>query len=146
MPRDLLAVLAVFDGQSGSETPILLDGYRFLPSARIVEFARNTAEATVKTRRTPKLTRNYGPVKGYTWNKKWIPFAMNYSGDILCLDTDPTPEGVVGQVISVMNGDTDLRVLNDRLVDYVGGYDRLLESGDVNFNDVYRVFVLREEE
>lgn len=71
---------------------------------------------------------------------------MNYSGDILCLDTDPTPEGVVGQVISVMNGDTDLRVLNDRLVDYVGGYDRLLESGDVNFNDVYRVFVLREEE
>ncbi|OXS70198.1 SMI1/KNR4 family protein [Lysinibacillus sp. KCTC 33748] len=38
-------------------------------------------------------------VKPTLWNKKWIPIAENGGGDYLCLDTDPTKEGVVGQVL-----------------------------------------------
>ncbi|MGE7111186.1 SMI1/KNR4 family protein [Lysinibacillus sp. NPDC047702] len=38
-------------------------------------------------------------VKPMLWHKKWIPIAENGGGDYLCLDTDPTEEGVVGQVL-----------------------------------------------
>ncbi|KOP78264.1 molybdenum cofactor biosysnthesis protein MoeA [Lysinibacillus sp. FJAT-14745] len=38
-------------------------------------------------------------VKPTLWNEKWIPIAENGGGDYLCLDTDPTEEGVVGQVL-----------------------------------------------
>ncbi|MGE7676422.1 SMI1/KNR4 family protein [Lysinibacillus sp. NPDC094403] len=38
-------------------------------------------------------------VKPMLWNQKWIPIAENGGGDYLCLDTDPTEEGVVGQAL-----------------------------------------------
>lgn len=38
-------------------------------------------------------------VQPLLWHKKWIPIAENGGGDYLCLDTDPTEQGVVGQVL-----------------------------------------------
>lgn len=38
-------------------------------------------------------------VQPLLWHEKWIPIAENGGGDYLCLDTDPTEEGVVGQVL-----------------------------------------------
>ncbi|MBH5317653.1 SMI1/KNR4 family protein [Paenibacillus sp. GSMTC-2017] len=39
-------------------------------------------------------------IKPVLWNPKWIPIAENGGGDNLCLDTDPTEFGTLGQVIS----------------------------------------------
>ena len=38
-------------------------------------------------------------VKPLAWNSKWIPIAANGGGDYLCIDTDPTEEGTIGQVL-----------------------------------------------
>lgn len=38
-------------------------------------------------------------VQPFAWNAKWIPIASNGGGDYLCIDTDPTEEGTVGQVL-----------------------------------------------
>lgn len=38
-------------------------------------------------------------IKPYLWNPKWIPIAENGGGDYLCLDTDPSDAGHVGQVL-----------------------------------------------
>lgn len=38
-------------------------------------------------------------IKPFFWNSKWIPIAENGGGDYLCIDTDPSEEGVVGQVL-----------------------------------------------
>lgn len=38
-------------------------------------------------------------IKPYLWNPKWIPIASNGGGDYLCIDTDPSEAGVVGQVL-----------------------------------------------
>nr|WP_246183482.1 SMI1/KNR4 family protein [Paenibacillus methanolicus] len=37
-------------------------------------------------------------IKPCLWNSKWIPIASNGGGDYLCIDTDPSDAGVVGQV------------------------------------------------
>lgn len=38
-------------------------------------------------------------IKPFLWNAKWIPIAYNGGGDYLCIDTDPSEEGVTGQVL-----------------------------------------------
>lgn len=38
-------------------------------------------------------------VQPLAWNSKWIPIASNGGGDYLCIDTDPTEEGTIGQVL-----------------------------------------------
>ncbi|MWC27925.1 SMI1/KNR4 family protein [Paenibacillus sp. MMS18-CY102] len=38
-------------------------------------------------------------IKPLLWNAKWIPIAANGGGDYLCLDTDPSEDGAVGQVL-----------------------------------------------
>ena len=38
-------------------------------------------------------------IRPFLWNSKWIPIAENGGGDYLCLDTDPSEAGVVGQVL-----------------------------------------------
>ncbi|MFJ8459421.1 SMI1/KNR4 family protein [Lysinibacillus xylanilyticus] len=38
-------------------------------------------------------------LKPFLWNSKWIPIAVNGGGDYLCIDTDPSEAGVVGQVL-----------------------------------------------
>ncbi|MNI81863.1 SMI1 / KNR4 family protein [compost metagenome] len=38
-------------------------------------------------------------IQSFLWHAKWIPIAENGGGDYLCLDTDPSDVGVVGQVL-----------------------------------------------
>ncbi|ATP40377.1 SMI1/KNR4 family protein [Solibacillus sp. R5-41] len=38
-------------------------------------------------------------LKSLLWNSKWIPIAVNGGGDYLCIDTDPSEAGVVGQIL-----------------------------------------------
>lgn len=38
-------------------------------------------------------------IKPVLWHSKWIPIAENGGGDYLCIDTEPSESGVVGQVI-----------------------------------------------
>jgi len=38
------------------------------------------------------------------WNKKWVPFAEDGGGNLLCIDLDPAPQGVSGQIIGFERG------------------------------------------
>ncbi|USB33392.1 SMI1/KNR4 family protein [Paenibacillus sp. YPG26] len=44
----------------------------------------------------PEIDRE---IKPYLWNPRWIPIADNGAGDYLCLDTDPSDVGRIGQVL-----------------------------------------------
>lgn len=38
-------------------------------------------------------------IKPFFWHAKWIPVAENGAGDYVCIDTDPSETGTVGQVL-----------------------------------------------
>ena len=38
-------------------------------------------------------------MKNVWWNKKWVPFAEDGGGNLLCIDLDPAEQGVSGQII-----------------------------------------------
>jgi len=40
-----------------------------------------------------------GPVRAEWWNRLWLPIAADSGGNYHCVDLDPAPGGVVGQVI-----------------------------------------------
>lgn len=42
---------------------------------------------------------NSQEIKPMLWNSKWIPVATNGGGDYVCIDTDPTEQGGVGQIL-----------------------------------------------
>jgi cell wall assembly regulator SMI1 len=43
--------------------------------------------------------RPKGPIKREHWNAGWVPFTCSDTGDFLCIDLDPPPDGKKGQVI-----------------------------------------------
>lgn len=43
--------------------------------------------------------RPSGPIRLNWWNPRWVPVTWDGGGDHLCLDFDPAPGGVSGQVI-----------------------------------------------
>jgi cell wall assembly regulator SMI1 len=49
-----------------------------------------------------------GPVRAEWWNEKWIPFAYNGSGNLLCADLDPAERGKPGQVVAYVH-DAEVR-------------------------------------
>lgn len=53
-------------------------------------------------------------LKPFLWNSKWIPIAVNGGGDYLCIDTDPSEAGVVGQVLYYWHdwGDRSVKAKN----------------------------------
>ncbi|MGE8005592.1 SMI1/KNR4 family protein [Lysinibacillus sp. NPDC093216] len=58
-------------------------------------------------------------VKPTLWNEKWIPIAENGGGDYLCLDTDPTEKGVVGQVLYFWHDWGDRTIDADGLFEFI---------------------------
>jgi cell wall assembly regulator SMI1 len=38
------------------------------------------------------------------WSKKWVPFAEDGGGNLLCIDLDPTAQGIWGQIIGFERG------------------------------------------
>lgn len=37
--------------------------------------------------------------QGKIWRKRWLPISWGYDGRVLMIDTDPTAEGTIGQII-----------------------------------------------
>lgn len=45
------------------------------------------------------ISKPTGPIKTDHWNRKWIPFTCDDTGDFLCIDLDPPKGGKKGQII-----------------------------------------------
>ncbi|OAB47172.1 SMI1/KNR4 family protein [Paenibacillus antarcticus] len=67
-----------------SPISLIIDNWNFLQE----EFESDDIEPDIE-----------GEIKPVLWNSKWIPIAENGGGDYLCLDTDPSEAGSVGQVL-----------------------------------------------
>lgn len=97
IPDQLKAFYRIHNGQEEqTETTCFLRNLTLLPIHEIIE-------------QWTFLQKEFDPddwevdaqqeVKPFAWNSKWIPIAANGGGDYLCIDTDPTEEGTVGQVL-----------------------------------------------
>ncbi len=108
LPADYVACLKVHDGQHGYAG--LIDGAEFLSCDAILD--QWTVWKELLDGGDFEDTRSSPPpgVRDDWWNPRWIPFTHDGGGNHLCLDLDPAPAGIEGQVIEMWH-DADERPL-----------------------------------
>jgi cell wall assembly regulator SMI1 len=58
-------------------------------------------------------------VQALFWNERWLPFARDGRGGVVCVDLAPAPAGVVGQVIFVGRDPDERTVLGASLQEWL---------------------------
>ncbi len=92
--------LRIHNGQKHGLLPVV-EPWILLTAKQITdEHTRLTKSLLENADIDPNLgSERRGFVKADVWNKRWIPFATDGSGNYLCVDLDPDVGGTVGQVI-----------------------------------------------
>jgi len=94
--------------------PVLFDGWSWLPVRGVVDSVLAEYESLIEmaghlSKESPPSA--VGPVLAVWGHREWIPFAVDFSGRLLCIDLAPLSGGVRGQVILV--DENERRVLYD---------------------------------
>ncbi len=129
LPDDFRQLYRLANGQSGRETPLFPNGYRFLPLEAISHEWVMLKELHDEEQGFWQSDTPLGVVKDRWWDPAWIPFAQDMTGANYCIDLDPAPGGQVGQVIDHFPEDTDRPHLGFSLNDYLGAYEQGLRAG-----------------
>lgn len=97
LPEQIKSFYRIHNGQSDEvESTCFLRNLTLSPLAEVIENWTFLQEEFDPEELGVDAQQGIKPV---AWNTKWIPIASNGGGDYLCIDTDPTEEGTVGQVL-----------------------------------------------
>lgn len=122
-------------GQDDSSPCGLLEGWSLLSLDEIA----GHYETMLDTARLGEVRLDWleceGPVKPLYASPLWLPVAHDHSGNLICIDLDPTPEGAVGQVIEVDFDCSHRRVLAPGLAAYLEQLHQRLVSGELELED-----------
>ncbi|WP_293909631.1 SMI1/KNR4 family protein [Deinococcus sp.] len=93
LPTDLRESLAIHNGLC-----------RWVPNvpqlSSVSNISSNLAYGSGQLENMPLEDISFDPeIKPSKWSRFWIPFAEDGSGNLACIDLDPTEAGTVGQVI-----------------------------------------------
>lgn len=99
LPADFVACLKIHNGQNGFSS--VLDGMEFLSCEEIYSQWFVWKDLLDGGDFKDIFSEPEEGIKTDWWNPKWIPFTHNGGGDHLCLDLDPAPSGLTGQVITM---------------------------------------------
>ncbi len=104
LPTDFVECLKVHDGQRG-QAECLFQSSEFLSSERILDEWTIWKDLWDRGDFDDADARPEPGIQSTWWNPKWIPFTYNGTGDHLCLDLDPAPNGQTGQIITLWHDD-----------------------------------------
>ncbi|MEK8126464.1 SMI1/KNR4 family protein [Paenibacillus filicis] len=97
LPEEMKDFYKVHNGQHWlAGTSAFVRNLTLSPIAQIVENWEFLQEEFDPDDLEPEIGEEIKPL---LWNAKWIPIAENGGGDYLCLDTDPSEAGALGQVL-----------------------------------------------
>jgi cell wall assembly regulator SMI1 len=137
LPDDFVQSWRIHDGQHWNTSLPLIAGwlgsYSLLSLDRI-ESRYDSASVLLSEEFNTLRGTPHGLVRPDWWNPRWVPVAGNASGDAICLDLDPPPGGVVGQVIEFLHDEKDRTVLAPSLGAWLEEFATELEGGE------YKVF------
>ena len=139
LPADVRESYAVHDGSGGSDV---------LPhqTMSLVDVPLLSLDAVVRDREMwlgwweggsfdDSRTAPRGPIRRQWWCRGWVPVTWDGGGDHLCIDLDPPPGGVPGQVIYFSHELGPVEVIAASWQAYLEEYAAALESGRLRFED-----------
>ena len=84
-------------------------------------------------------------IKNSWWNKHWIPFTYNGSGDHLCIDLDPTSDGSVGQIIQMWHDEDTRSLEGSSLTEWFTNFVTKVSHDNYVFSDEYGGLINKED-
>lgn len=138
-PPDLRALLGLCNGTPEFQA---LPGWELFSAERIVD-EWNIWEDLYRTQFKPDNYRcePEGPIRGDEWWRlRWIPFTGDGGGNHLCVDMDPPPEGVAGQVITMWHDDDQRVRVAASLTEFLEIIAGDLEQGNLVWDDAWESF------
>ncbi len=126
IPTDFLESLGIHDGQSYNYHALVYP-WRLLPEREIIENISRLEADFLDDSLDGFEAR--GSVKPMNWNTLWIPFAADDSGNYLCVDYDPEPEGNLEQVILWASDPPYVEVISPSYRAWLEHFAADLESG-----------------
>lgn len=96
LPEDLIYALPVM-----ARPGIFLGEFECMSKEEMIETSRKLKEMNKQgkfAKGAEKIVEDSN-IKSVWWHPHWIPFAMNSTGDMLCIDMAPGETGVAGQVL-----------------------------------------------
>jgi cell wall assembly regulator SMI1 len=120
-PADVRESFAIHDGSGGAHTESGVDllphdaygliGVPMLSLAECVSDWESWLEASEGGRFDDSRANPSGPIRRKWWCRGWVPVTWDGGGDHLCIDLDPAPGGVLGQVIYFSHEEGPLEVV-----------------------------------
>ncbi|PHR69325.1 MAG: molybdenum cofactor biosynthesis protein MoeA [Arcobacter sp.] len=144
LPNDLICLLKIHNGQKG-EAAWLFDSQEFLSTHGIIDAWNNWNRFSQTNTFPQKPAISDEGIKDVLWNKKWIPFSSNGSGDHYCIDLDPTSSGISAQIITLWHDYEERELVSLSLKDWFNDYLEQLFSGDFFYSKEYNSIVNKNE-
>lgn len=69
------------------------------------------------------------------WNEKWVPVISSDTGDLYCIDMDPGPEGIIGQIIIHTNDEGPFVSDYNSFFQYIDEYRFKLKTDELEVNE-----------
>jgi hypothetical protein len=85
---------------------------------------------------SPAAEEVSGEIRPVYWSDRWLPVFVAESG-LLCLDLDPTPNGLSGQVIYVSTSGSERKLVARSLEGLADKVAKALSEGDLVWADRY---------
>lgn len=134
LPSDLRHLLKLHNGSNEYQ---VLPGWELFSAERIAdEWSVWTELYHDQFKPDDYACEPNGPIRGDEWWRlKWIPFTGDGGGNHLCVDMEPAPRGVVGQIITMWHDDAGRDVAAPSLTELIELLAADFEAGLLTWDD-----------
>lgn len=144
LPEPVKACYRIHNGQKPG-SPGLLDVSEFLSLERMVEDwsiwkeLLDAGDFQGDTSAPPRQVRNDW------WHPGWVPFTADGSGNSLCIDLAPSPDGLSGQIIEMWHDDDSRPLVAASFHAWFTAWAERVIAGQYVLSDEYGGLILRNE-
>lgn len=129
LPEDFKAFLAIHNGQKSGEPMVWTCS--LMPVEKLAERKKRLAKL-YDDPDLPPGPNTHPAIKQVGFSDGWIPIGVSARGrDFLCLDIDPSPEGMPGQVILIAVDAADHELIAPNFRDFLSLYFQQLQTGEI---------------
>lgn len=143
-PDDVRASYLRHDGQR-SDGPGWVDGWEWLSLTRMTDEWDVWKGQLDGGDFADSRSRTDGRVVKDWWHPKWIPLTYDGCGNHHCLDLNPGPKGVAGQVIEMWHDDAERPVESDSFRDWLSAFADELEADEYVLSEEHGGLIRKED-
>lgn len=94
--------------------------------------------------RSPEISNTENVIKNNWWNPLWVPIIDEGTGDFVCIDLDPLPNGQNGQIMQMIHDDYYRPLLDNSFHKWFENYIIALEAGEYVYSEEWGGIINKE--